>query len=212
MSIRQTVVRSVLPRGIVAALQANGCKETHINRALSFCRGSTYVEIGVREGDCFRQIAAARKVGVDPSPLPTGYVLASGESFHQMTSDEFFASDADQALADRSIDVALVDGMHEYVQTLRDVMNLERLMSPRGTVFIHDCNPKTRARAEDSRNPESLWNGDVWKVAYYLRTHRPDLRFFTLDCDFGLGVLTGFGGSQGLRPPAQNVVAQVKDL
>ena len=54
------------------------------------------------------------------------------------------------------------------------------------------------------------WNGDVWKVPYYLASNRPDLKFFTLNCDWGLGGVTGFSPD----PPQANedVISKVKDL
>jgi hypothetical protein len=63
-------------------------------------------------------------------------------------------------------------------------------MSPDGVIFVHDCNPPTRAHVE--RRDGGAWNGDVWKVVYYLRCNRKDLRLVTLDCDWGLCVLKGF--------------------
>jgi hypothetical protein len=54
------------------------------------------------------------------------------------------------------------------------------------------------------------WNGDVWKVPYYLSLSRPDLQYFTLDCDWGLSVIRGF--SPNPTPPDQKLIARVKGL
>ncbi len=35
-----------------------------------------------------------------------------------------------------------------------------------------------------------MWNGDVWRTIVYLRSQRPDLTVFVLDCDQGLGIVT----------------------
>jgi hypothetical protein len=83
-------------------------------------------------------------------------------------------------------------------------------MSARGVIFIHDCNPPTRKLAE--ARDGGPWNGDVWKVAFYLRTYRRDLDFFTLDCDWGLGVLTGFQPDRPTCPPAPDVMKACKEL
>jgi hypothetical protein len=61
-------------------------------------------------------------------------------------------------------------------------------------------NPPTRNHSE-LRNG-GVWCGDVWKVAYYIRNYRPDLTLFTLDCDWGVGVLTGFGAATSAAPSA----------
>jgi hypothetical protein len=100
------------------------------------------------------------------------------------------------------VHVALADGLHEFRQTLRDVLNLEKMMHPKGTIFLHDMNPLTRENAEDMNGE---WNGDVWKVAVYLQRHRPDLSYFTLDCDYGVGVVSGFT----VQPP-ESLPAEVE--
>jgi len=174
-------------------------KDTHINRAIASIRGEIYVEIGVHKGECFRRINAAQKFGIDPSPVNIGNEqLGKGEQLFVMTSDEFFSKHAENAIPSRRINVALVDGLHEFRQVVRDVLNLEKYMSTNGVIFVHDCNPPTREHAADVRAGGGAWNGDAWKIAYYIVKHRPDLSFFTLNCDWGLGVITGFHRT-GLR-------------
>ena len=56
---------------------------------------------------------------------------------------------------------------------------------------MHDCNPQTAGAAgrfEDWETGE--WNGDVWRTVIHLRSQRPDLNVFVLDCDQGLGIVT----------------------
>ena len=192
------IVKSMLPGPILSRMEREYAKETHINRSLSrFSGKTTYLEIGVRYGHCIQQIRADRKIAIDPAPQNLENPGWSGIELHQQTSDEYFREIMPDKLESNPISVALVDGLHEFRQTLRDVLNLERLMSPRGLIYIHDCNPPTRGHAEGL---ERDWNGDVWKVAYYLRHFRPDLKYFTLDCDWGLGVVSGFTRN----PPAPN--------
>ena len=151
----------------------------------------TYLEIGVEQGACFCHIQAETKIGIDPIP-PTKEVQAAGVYF-QMSSDEFFASHAEGL----HINVAFVDGLHEYRQVLRDVDNCLRLLSDQGAIIIHDCNPASAQAATPyheletaMRNPEWnwQWSGDVWKAIVVLRT-RQDLHVVVLDCDFGVGVI-----------------------
>lgn len=197
--MRQTLKRFA-PSFVHRAYEHELHKETHINRALRHRRGpTTYVEIGVRDGACIRQIEADRKMAVDPAPVDPDRIASDGTEVYQVTSDAFFESDAPGQLAGSRVDVALADGLHEFRQTLRDVLNLERHMAADGVVFVHDCNPPTRRHAEEINGP---WNGDVWKVAYYLHAHRPDLRMVTLDCDWGLGVITGFDSAAPTPDPA----------
>ncbi len=203
------IVKQCLPYGIVRATQIDRHKKTHINRALRSLNGHTYVEIGVASGKCFRQIVASRKIAVDPAPKNFSLERASSESLFKMTSDNFFGEHAEQLFRLQRVDVALVDGLHEFEQALQDVLNLEKYMSPRGVIFIHDCNPSRREHTEGSGR---AWTGDVWKVAYYLTTYRRDLTFFTLDCDWGVGVLTGFGASSGSELPSSEILERCKLL
>lgn len=184
-------------------------KETYLNDALSLRSDSVYVEIGVRHGDSFRFVKADRKFAVDTSRSRKLQRLKQGEQFFEMPSDEFFAIEAPNLFGNHRIDAALVDGLHEFRQALRDVVNLERFMAPDGLIVVDDCNPLTRERANDVQCP-GLWNGDVWKVAAFLRKERPDLRFLTVDADQGIGLLSGFSGPP--PPPSEDVVAKYKAL
>lgn len=201
--------KRVLPTNISETLRAELRKETHINRGLRALGGITYIEIGVAAGKCFQQIAASRKIAIDPKPKDFGDTLLPGESFFKMTSDTFFAEYADLVLQLGEIDVAFVDGLHEFPQALRDVINLEKFMSSKGIIFMHDCNPPTKEHTEIRRGEST---GDVWKCAYYFSNYRPDLHFFTLDCDWGLGVLTGFESSHGRKPPDSEFIDKCNSL
>jgi hypothetical protein len=184
-------------------------KETYVNEALRGRTDPVYLEIGVRDGESFRTVRAARKIGVDPVRRPALRTLRAGEEFYETTSDEFFARLAGTVLADTRVDVALVDGLHEFRQALRDLLGLERHLRPDGVVVLDDCNPPTAARATDVHNG-GAWNGDVWKVAEYVRRERPDLSFVTVDADQGVGLVTGFGATAPW--PAEDVVERYKAL
>jgi len=68
-------------------------------------------------------------------------------------------------------------------------------------ILMHDCNPTFAAAAHPAGSLAEAaamnlpgwngeWNGDVWKTICRLRSGRPDLRVFVLDCDFGVSVVT----------------------
>lgn len=200
--------KNLLPSFLRRRLELEYVKETHINRSLARARGqTTYVEIGVRDGQCIGQIRATTRIAIDPAPVGLNAPVWKGVILHQRTSDEYFDEVAPRELKDQRIDVALVDGLHEFRQTLRDVLNLEQYMSPDGVIYIHDCNPPTRENAENMNGP---WNGDVWKVALYLQRFRPDLKYFTRNCDWGLGVVRGF--SQTPPEPEEREVERIAAL
>jgi len=205
--MKETIKR-ILPRSFMQAYEAECRKETHINRALRlFGQETTYIEIGVRDGVCIHQINSRFKAAVDPTPVNPDFIESDGTVLFQKTSDQFFESDAAAWLDGRKVNVAFVDGLHEFKQALRDVLHLEPLMAEKGIIFVHDCNPLTRRHEQDMN---FTWNGDVWKVLYYLSKYRPDMSYFTLDCDWGLGVLTNF--SNGSQSPVEKQIDEVKTL
>lgn len=185
-------------------------KEEILQAVLDDLGQGTYLEIGVRRGASFGGVAAHAKIGVDPRlSLSRGARLlwrarrllgVGRERLFEMTSDTFFARASTLAPGLR-VDVALVDGLHTYEQALRDVENILPFLVPRGVVALHDCNPTTAAMAHPTSSLAAAaaaappgwsgqWTGDVWKVIAHLRASRDDLHVFTLDCDFGVGLLT----------------------
>jgi hypothetical protein len=192
-STRQLETLARVSRPVRRRLTPNQFKETYVNRALARCTPpTTYLEIGVREGESFRIARADSKIGIDPERTPEMSTLRPGEQFFEMASDGFFER-AGAVLEPASVHVALIDGLHEFRQVLRDFLNLEPYMRPDGVVIVDDCNPRTAERGSEIPIG-GAWNGDVWKLPAYLLVVRPDLRVATVDADEGVGVITRFGG------------------
>lgn len=165
---------------------------------------SNYLEIGVFNGHIFFRVKSTFKIAVDPE-FRFDTLRKAGKLFlnpynlfnkyFKKPSDDFFTEDAPELLADRKLEIALIDGMHEYAYALRDVENCLTYLTDHGVIVLHDCNPKVK---EDSvffeewkaRNFTGTWNGDVWRTLLHLRSLRDDINVFTLDCDHGLGVVT----------------------
>ena len=165
---------------------------------------NNYLEIGVFNGHIFFRIRSHFKVAVDPEfqfdglrklgkTLINPYNLYN--HYFEKTSDDFFQQDAPGLFRDKKIDIALIDGMHEYEFALRDIENTLKYGSEEIVIVVHDCNPKTREAGVSfeewkARNFTGTWNGDVWKAILHLRSLRKDLHAFVLDCDHGLGIIT----------------------
>src|SRR3546814_311945 len=162
-----------------------------------------YLEIGVFTGHVFFRVPGYSKVAVDPD-FAFGPARKLGKSlmnpgnffnrYFQKSSDEFFSRDAPLMYAKKPLDIALVDGMHEYSYALRDIENSLRFLSADGVVIVHDCNPTQAEHAcsfeeYQAREYSGIWNGDVWKAILYLRSQRNDLRVMVLDCDHGIGII-----------------------
>jgi hypothetical protein len=190
-----------------------------LQKIINHIHGKTYLEIGVQTGAIISNINATCKIGVDPKFLfpwrlrirkLTGVVNFKAV---QMTSDAFFSMKADKILGE-GIDVALIDGHHTYAQSLRDVQNCLRYLNPSGVIVMHDCNPVNYANAYPIQDSESLddviklaeagelpgwngaWSGDVWKTISHLRITNKELNIFTLDLDWGLGIISRGEGKQ----------------
>ncbi|MRS60038.1 class I SAM-dependent methyltransferase [Larkinella terrae] len=159
-----------------------------------------YLEIGVANGHIFFRVKSSFKLAVDPAfsfdrLRRVGKAILNpanlANQYFEKTSDAFFAEDAERVIATTPLQLALIDGMHEYQFALRDVENTLHYLSDDGVIILHDCNPLTPGAAVPYEEwVEGQWNGDVWKTVVHLRSQRPDLNVFVLDTDQGLGIVT----------------------
>ncbi|NOU19317.1 MAG: class I SAM-dependent methyltransferase [Bacteroidales bacterium] len=180
-------------------------RRTVIQRAIKAINVNTYLEIGVSNGENFVEIEAPFVIGIDPIE-PNKQVkqsLSENRFYFQLKSDEFFKNNKN-IFEKRKIDLAFIDGAHNYHQALRDVQNCLNYLRPDGLIIMHDCNPispiiETPATVYEEAcekvkaigiNPYGYaWTGDVWKTILNIRSTHKDLKVITLDCDFGLGII-----------------------
>jgi hypothetical protein len=184
-------------------------------------RGSaqTYLEIGVRHGGILTRLRCKTKIGIDPYLKLSGgkrfknFVGIMNFKTYRMTSDEFFLKKAREVFG-KGIDVAFVDGLHTYDQSLKDVENCLKYLNEDGVIVMHDCSPLNHASAYTVKESvkevlelagkgelpgwNDTWNGDVWKALVHTRIAHDDLEVFTLDLDFGLGIISR-GKGNGLK-------------
>lgn len=170
-----------------------------IKKIIKKIKAETYIEIGVEFGTVFSKIRIKRKIAVDPKikiswkkKLIDSLKLNDVKYFEE-TSDKFFSQHSD-LFKKGKIDVAFVDGLHTYQQTLKDIENCLKFLNEKGIIIVHDCNPTNEFSAVSDREiakkaGQKKWNGDVWKAILHLRSTRQDLEIFTLDCDYGLGII-----------------------
>ena len=178
-------------------------REIVIQKIIDSIKAKRYLEIGVFQGTTFQKIRCSRKVAVDPQfkislRSKCRYILRNiGSKYREMTSNEYFARYKNKI----PFDVAFIDGLHSYGQSLIDVMKTLDALGPDGVIVMHDCNPPTASAAQPADSWEhansmnlpgwtGAWNGDVWKTIVKLRSTRKDLQIFVLDCDYGLGIIT----------------------
>jgi len=183
---------SLLLRRLRRRLWPNAYKEYYVQEALDSLGRGVYLEIGVRLGDSFRYIKAREKIGVDPCRTKPMLKLRGGESFFEMTSDDFFHGPAVQLFAETKADVCLVDGLHTFQQALADVLNAARILRRDGVIVLDDVYPDTADKACPIAHGRA-WNGDVWKTMALLRSTQPDWEVYSLPVDEGVGLIRPHG-------------------
>ena len=135
----------------------------------SDCR---YLEIGCDNNICFKSIPVIYKIGVDPD---------RGGNI-KVTSDNFFKNNKNR------FDVIFIDGLHIYEQCRRDVINALKVLDKNGYIFLHDMTPRNWAEENVPRLKNTLWTGDIWKVAIELSKTK-GIDFFVINADMGVGAL-----------------------
>lgn len=151
-----------------------------LSRIVVHLKPQTYVEIGVFEGASLKLAKSAKTIiGIDPDPI-IHWALQPNMKVFKTTSDAFFANhDLLAELGQRQVDLAFIDGMHQFEFAMRDFANLERCCRKGSIILIHDCFPLDEESA--GREPRSSrWSGDVWRLIVLLKKYRPDLRIHTI--------------------------------
>ena len=134
-----------------------------------------YLEIGVYKNEVFNGIAL-------PQPNKFGCDLFANTDF-KMRSDIFFEMNKKKLL----FDVIFIDGLHEYNQCQRDVINSVNILKKNGVIIIHDLLPRSPLE-ENPKRKQLSWTGDVWKVGYELSLSS-NCEFIICNADYGIGVL-----------------------
>jgi hypothetical protein len=164
----------------------NGVKRwTLINYLIEQNGYVNYLEIGVNDALCIRQINAIHKDGVDPYP---GSEVGGGnypEINYPISSDSFFEFIKGH---DIKYDIIFIDGLHHSEQVDKDVANSLNHLTPNGTIVMHDCNPPEYDIQLVPR-VTGIWNGDVWKSIVKLRCTNPNLQINVVDTDWGVGIV-----------------------
>lgn len=179
----------------------------------------TYFEIGVRWGDTLR-LANCASIAVDPKFAITFDVMGKKPlclSF-QETSDHFFGHRDPKALLGKPIEMAFLDGLHQFEFLLRDFINTERYCHQNSVIVLHDCLPPhialtTRVPSRLWLNPIPYtfwWTGDVWNIVPVLKKYRPDLSMEIFDCrPSGAVAITGLDpASTVLKDAYAEIVAR----
>ena len=131
----------------------------------------SYLEIGCFDDELFSHIKCEQKVGVDP---------VSGGTVRK-TSDQFFEANTNK------FDCIFIDGLHEYHQVKKDIINSLKYLNDDGIILLHDCLPNN-FYAQATPRCQYEWNGDVWKAIVEFRNNK-DVDVYTCNADYGIGVI-----------------------
>lgn len=142
---------------------------------------NSYLEIGCDDDQLFSKISIQEKIGVDP---------VSGGNY-RAKSEDFF----DKNL--KKFDLVFIDGLHEYHQVKKDILNSIKFLNKEGFILVHDCLPRSIS-AQAVPRFRNIWNGDVWKAIVELRTY-PNLEIFTCLADEGISIIQVKKNSQILK-------------
>ena len=170
-----------------------------INKLIEKYNYKNYLEIGLNNGKCFKQIKCKHKESCDPFIYDVErdhkYFEQDKEAVfedgvlrkeiadlctYMMTSDEMFEKN------NKKYDLIFIDGLHERHQVIKDIKNALKHLNKKGHIVIHDCLPQEYDHQVVPRI-SGLWNGDVWKVLPYIKSK--GVKFYVIDTDFGCGVI-----------------------
>ena len=129
-----------------------------------------YLEIGCHNNEVFDKIEI-EKIGVDP--------ISGGN--YKGTSDKFFKKNL------KKFDCIFIDGLHEYSQVRKDILNSIEILNKDGIIILHDCLPPSISHQRVPRT-RYTWNGDVWKAIVEARTWE-HVDTYTVMSDQGLGLI-----------------------
>ena len=171
-------------------LDAPGYKE-YLRRFHQKLQPNAYLEIGVETGaSLILSNPNTICIGVDPSPN-IKVSLPKNIKLFEMISDVFFESiNVISEFKNNQVDLAFLDGLHEFDQTLKDFINTEKYSHKSGHILLHDVLPLNRITSLRERKT-AFWSGDVYKVILILKKYRPELEIKVIATPpTGLGVIT----------------------
>ncbi len=175
---------------------------------------SRYLEIGVSQGDSLRRVHPdTQALGIDPEPR-VSFALPPTHRIVTATSDDFFSgSGLTEWLNNETLDLAFIDGMHQFEFALRDFINIEKHANSSAWILIHDCVPLDGPSSQAHRCT-TFWSGDVWKLMIALKKYRPDLDVVSLPCPpTGLAVIRNLDpNSHALTDAYDQIIADVGSM
>jgi len=91
-------------------------------------------------------------------------------------------------------DIIFVDSFHSYQSSILDLYSALLLLKTGGMIVVHDCNPLSAKIAQPEVRDDE-WCGVSYQAFIDFRLAHPDFLSFTVDTDYGVGVIQKVSGS-----------------
>ncbi len=101
-------------------------------------------------------------------------------------------------------DIIFVDPFHTYEASMTDLLGAYCLLRPGGALVVHDCCPPEAAIAVPEPIPQGSWCGVTYQAFIDFTLPRRHLHSYTVDCDFGCGVV--------IKPEGASPAADLQEL
>lgn len=156
----------------------------------------SYCEIGVADGATLALVPpGTNAIGIDPCPQIRNELLGSTRIF-KVSSDEFFSKNKIEYLVGEKADLVFIDGLHQFQQVFRDIINAGKNAKDDAVILVHDVLPVDQKSATPERKT-SYWPGDVYKAIAFIKKQMPSLTVDLIDAyPTGLAVITGCDGAK----------------
>jgi predicted O-methyltransferase YrrM len=143
---------------------------------------STYVEIGIYEGETFKKVKADKKIAVDINKGSLDQLEDLGDimKIHGDSNTLYSHLLKTQEL----VDLLFIDADHQETSVMEDFQNIEGFMSPLGVVLFHDTFPGTVQMSSPK------FCGDGFLAIPKLRMKYPNWSFITIPVHPGLTIAT----------------------
>lgn len=105
-------------------------------------------------------------------------------------------------------DLVFVDAWHTYACASRDLAFAFSLLSPGGTLLVHDCSPPSKEVAAPEFD-QCPWCGVTYCAFLDLVCVQPGIDYRVVDTDYGCGIVRKSGpGGKGAAPRERQILDQ----
>ena len=140
-----------------------------------------YLELGIKKGSCFNQIAPLCKQAYAVDILNCYDLIKHNKNliwFHGKT-DDFFKLHVPK----KKFDLVFIDAAHEHIASLNDFKNALPLVNENGLILLHDTYPPSEEFTEKS------YCSNTYKTAEYIKRYYPQYELATLPFYYGISIV-----------------------